>query len=223
MNAVVTYIFGKGQEILRDPLVTDPGVQYICVTDQKELTSNTWTVIYDNIPQAKCIRDKMPMVKYNPFKYTNADRIIIMDGALQITHSLNNMFAKLNETPLLIKKHPERNDLLSELNTWITKRGLPSQVIDAFTAMSLIDKIPLTNNFLVESCIIGFHNTSQIRKLCASVLAVMSFLSNGHTLCMTNQCPLTYLVEKLQIPYTWINQSDVANRYYHNSWRIINR
>ena len=33
-KAVLTFIFGSDKEILREPIVVDDGVRYVCVTDQ---------------------------------------------------------------------------------------------------------------------------------------------------------------------------------------------
>jgi hypothetical protein len=223
MNAVITYIFGKGQEILRDPLVIDPDVDYICVTDQKHIRSNKWRIIYDKIPEAKCTRDKMPLVKYNPFSYTIADKVIVLDGTLQITGTLNHLFEMLDEVPLLIKKHPTRTTLSDELNAWIKLRGVDPYIIPTFHAMASVDNISLDRKFLVESCILGFNNSPEIITLCCYVLAYMLFLGHNGKMCMTNQCPLTYLIEKMNIPYSFIDQATVATRYRHNSWIKVNR
>ena len=56
MNAVITYIFGKNTEILREPLIIDGNTEYICVTDQKNLRSKHYHIIQDAIPQARMIR-----------------------------------------------------------------------------------------------------------------------------------------------------------------------
>lgn len=223
MNAVVTYIFGENQEILREPLVVDPGVDYICVTDQPSLKSKHWRIIVDDIPQAKCTRDKMPLVKYNPFKYTDAHRIIVMDGTLQITNTLKTVFNSLGNEQLLIKKHPQRTNLLDELDTWISLRHMHESIKTKFQLMSATDNIPLTNPFLVESCIIGYQAIPSIITLCQTVLLYMQFLGESGYLCVTNQCPFTYLIEKYGIRFNYINQLDIANRYRHNSWSLANR
>jgi hypothetical protein len=223
MNAVVTYIFGENQEILREPLVVDPGVDYICVTDQPSLKSKHWRIIVDDIPQAKCIRDKMPLVKYNPFKYTNADRIIVMDGTLQVRNTLMPLFDTLMYNSLLIKRHPDRDTLSDELMAWVTLRGMNATVVNAFHAMAQLDHIDLDNKFLVESCIIGYRRNNMIAQLCLQVLYYMRFLGENGKLCMTNQCPLTYLIEKNNIKYSCIDQQLIATRYHHNTWVKVDR
>lgn len=223
MNAVVTYIFGKNAEILREPLVVDSNVDYICVTDQSSLESKHWRIIVDELPQAKCTRDKMPLVKYNPFKYTDAENVVVIDGTLHIINSLIPLFGQLDSYPLLIKKHPQRNNLLDELNEWVISRGMPQSVVNRFMAMSGADNIQLTAPFLIESCIVGYKSSSYIKDICHQVLSYMSFLGDFGRLCITNQCPFTYIVEKFNVPYSTIDQSLFATRYRHNSWQLADR
>lgn len=219
MNAVVTYIFGKDAEILREPLVVDPGVEYICVTDQPSLTSEHWRIVADDLPQAKCTRDKMPMVKYNPFKYTDADNVFVMDGTIQISSSLLPLYSQLSKHHLMVKLHRERHCLHDELNAWCQYRQMRPEVILKFQGMALHDGIDLTNQFLVESCIIGFHKSPEIIKLCYLTLEYMRFLGDDGLLCKTNQCPFTYLIEKYHVQYHTFNQDTYFYRYGHNSWK----
>lgn len=219
MNAVITYIFGKNQEILRDPLVIDPGVEYICVTDQKTIKSKKWNIVYDTIPEAKCTRDKMPHVKYNPFKYTKANKIFVIDGSLQVRMSLLGLFNRLGSYDLMIKQHPQRDTLEQELIAWNKHRDLPYKTLLKFIAMAEIDMINLGNNFLVESCMVGYNVSPSIRQLCYKVIRYMEFLGENGILCPTNQCVLTYLLQKHKMKYRWLNQYAYCNRYQHNTWK----
>jgi hypothetical protein len=218
MNAVVTYIFGKNTELLREPLVIDSEVDYICVTDQSDLKSEHWRCVIDTIPEAKCVRDKMPMVKYNPFKYTDSDNVIVIDGTIQISSSILPLFKQINKSHLLIKMHRERHCLFDELNAWCQYRQMDPNVILKFYAMASTDGIDLKNNFLIESCIIGFHKSPEILKICQLNLAYMQFLGENGLLCKTNQCPFTYLIEKYRIPYQTLDQDAYFYRFGHNTW-----
>ena len=93
--AVFTYIFGKNTEKIREPRFIDKNVEYICVTDQKDLTSKHWKIIYEPLEDVKSLRDKTALVKFNPFKYTDADRIVIHDSSLEQIASLQSLFEKL--------------------------------------------------------------------------------------------------------------------------------
>lgn len=218
-RAVITYIFGRGKELLREPLVVDKDIEYICVTDQKDLKSKTWKIVHDDINQAGCTRDKMVYVKYNPFKYTTANEACVVDGSIQIKASLHKLFEQLKDKDVLIKQHPERTNLYDELQAWVKLRNLPKEYITKFEHMSKYYKISLTTNFLLESCVLVFKNTNAVQELCESVIALMKFLGEKPCLFLSNQCCLTYLLQTLHknIKYDWLKQALFFVRYKHNT------
>lgn len=220
--AVITCIFGKGKEILRTPLVKDD-IEYICVTDQKDLNSDVWKIIHDEMDNIKCIRDKMVYVKYNPFKYTDADRICIIDGTLEITNSLIPFFQQATEYDMLVKLHPERNCLMKELNEWIMKRNMPRSVMAKFKIMTNYNNIDINTSFLLESCIIMYTRNDKVKELCNEVMAYMKFLGNDKNLFLSNQCILTLLLMQEQLKIGFIDQKRFFKRYDHGTWRLHDR
>jgi len=220
--AVITYIFGKNKELLRKPLVKD-NIEYICVTDQKDLKSNDWKIILDEMPEVKCVRDKMVYVKYNPFKYTDADRICVIDGTLEIIKSLIPLFEQVKNNDLLVKLHPERDNLYVELCTWIKTRGMPSDSLQKFQVIAKHEKLNLNRKFLLESCVIVYTRNEGVDELCKEQLSYMKFLGNKGNLFLSNQCVLTILLQKTQLNFGFLNQKDFFKRYRHNSRTLANR
>ena len=157
-NAVVTYIFGENRELLREPLVVDEDTEYICVTDQTKLKSNVWKLIYDPMPEIRSLRDKMANVKYNPFKYTEAENILVQDGSFEIKTSLEILFKEIENHDIGLKLHPVRDNLEQELPKWLARR-LPQETIKNFYIMSSVDKIKLSDVKLYETSVILFKNT----------------------------------------------------------------
>ena len=74
-KAVLTFVFGADKEILREPLVVDDGVRYVCVTDQP-LKSDVWEIQREYFPFVKSDRDKVALVKMQPFKYVDAEQVV---------------------------------------------------------------------------------------------------------------------------------------------------
>lgn len=220
--AVITYIFGKRKEILRSPLVKDD-IEYICVTDQNDLTSAEWKIIYDDVPQAACLRDKMVFVKYNPFKYTDADVICVIDGTLEITKSLIPLFEQCMNNDLLVKLHPERNNLLTELTEWIKTRGMPKDTISKFQIIAKHNQLNLKKSFLLESCVIVYTRKSKVMELCEKEMTYMSFLGSNGKFFLSNQCVLTLLIQKTNLKFGFINQKEFFNRYDHGTTKLHNR
>ena len=220
--AVITYIFGKNKELLRKPLVKD-NIEYICVTDQKDLKSNDWKIILDEMPEVKCVRDKMVYVKYNPFKYTNADRICVIDGTLEITKSLIPLFEQVKDNDMLVKFHPERDNLFVELDKWIKTRGMPSNALTKFQTIAKQNNLDLKKKFLIESCIIVYSNNNTVKELCKDEIAYMRFLGNNGNLFLSNQCVLTILIQQMNIKFSYLNQKQFFKRYGHGTMKLANR
>ena len=224
--AVVTYIFGKGKEILREPDVIDNDIEYICVTDQKDLKSNTWRIVYDNIEQAKCVRDKMVYVKYNPFKYTEAEYVCVIDGTLKIKSSLANLFKSCIGHDMVIKMHPERTCIEQEIKAWQNWRGMPNISADKLKFVCKHDGVDIKKNFLIESCVIVYSkNSKKVRELCGTVVKYMNFLGEDVNLFLSNQLITTFLLIKAggSIKLGILNQKDYFLRYNHGTNQLHDR
>lgn len=222
--AVITFIFGKNKEILREPLFIDNDVEYICITDQKDLKSKNWKIIYDEILEAKCVRDKMVYVKYNPFKYTTAKNICVIDGTLEIKNSLLTLFEQSKNVDLLVKNHPERTNLFDELNIWIKTRNMPRTALRMFEVMAKHDSFNLKTKVLYESCVLVYSNTESIKDLCSTVIEYMKFLGK-ETLFLSNQCVLTFLLntQYKNLKKDYITQKAFFTRYNHGTNKLHNR
>jgi hypothetical protein len=68
-RSVLTYSFGTNTDLLRDPLVVDDEIEYVCVTDNKDLSSKVWNIVYRDFPEVKSNRDKVVLVKFDPFSF----------------------------------------------------------------------------------------------------------------------------------------------------------
>ena len=102
-KAVLTFIFGADKEILREPLVVDDGVRYVCVTDQP-LKSDVWEIRREYFPFVKSDRDKVALVKMQPFKYVDSEQVVTIDGSLQIKAHLGPLFDEAARHPIGLKR-----------------------------------------------------------------------------------------------------------------------
>lgn len=98
--------------------------EFIYVTDDHSITSNTWTVVYeDNLSGDnfnKCLQ-----IRYNPFKYIHTDIVVKIDGSMGIMHSLDPIIKYFNEGKydLAVMEHPTRMNLYDEYVAWVNQRG----------------------------------------------------------------------------------------------------
>lgn len=127
---VLTFIFGN-YEYIREIEHIETDIEYICVTDNKELISNTWTIIYDEDLEGKGVFDKCLSVRYNPFKYCSTDLCVRIDGSFQINKSLTPIVEEFikSDQDICLAIHPYRDSIIEEYNIWNIYRDYPNEKI----------------------------------------------------------------------------------------------
>lgn len=220
-NCVITYIYGSNKEILREPKVIDKDTEYLCITDNPNLQSNAWNIILDPMKEINSLRDKVAYIKFNPFKYTNAENILVMDGTMEIKTSLISLFEEIKDYDIGLKLHTYHLNLKAELPHWL-HRGLTKNEFIKFIKMAEFDKIDLSKVTEYEGCLILYKNNDFCKKFGNEVLSYMYFLSDSDNLIVTNQCPLSYITHKNYInnKILKINQFNYFNRYEHNQNKV---
>jgi len=107
----------------------NPNVEYVCVTDDPELKSDTWKIIYkENI----WFFD----IKHNPFKYISTNVCLWLDGCYQIKNDFTDNFIKpfINSNKeFMISLHDRRCNVYDELAQWWLGRGISTKNIKAIT------------------------------------------------------------------------------------------
>ena len=128
--AVLTYIF-NGYENVHEIQEKDPDAEYILITDDPNLTSSTWNIIYKPYKGYSTF-DKCYDVRFNPFQFTNSPIIFRIDGSIEIKKSLKPLIDIFEEQKrdrcLMI--HPERNTMKDEYDKWVEVRGYPQEQAD---------------------------------------------------------------------------------------------
>ena len=82
--SILSCIFG-GYEMVREVVNPDPDIEYILVTDNQNLKSNTWTVLfYPDLMDYPEGPDRWAYVRYHPFEFVNTDICLYIDGSVQI-------------------------------------------------------------------------------------------------------------------------------------------
>lgn len=127
---VLTYIFND-YEIVQEIGQKDPDADYVLVTDDPNLKSDTWRVVLDNTrgrsPFGKCYE-----VRYHPFRYVNTDIVVRIDGSIKVLKSLKPIVDKFErggyDRCLMI--HPHRNTMPEEYDVWVKYRRYPRSQAD---------------------------------------------------------------------------------------------
>ena len=137
--SVLSYIF-NGYEILHEVLEPDPEADYIMVTDDPSLQSDTWRIVLDE-RKGMGIMEKCYDVRFHPFRYAGTELCVRLDSSMGITGPLRPFVDKMEDGKydrcLLIP--PYRNLIPDEYAVWVRRRGYPEhqarRCMDAITKL----------------------------------------------------------------------------------------
>lgn len=120
---VMTYLFG-GYENLKEIDKKDEDADYVCITDNPELTSETWRIVPVVNDGEMGGFEKTLYVRYHPFLFCDTDIVITVDASVKIFDSLKPMVDDFEngKYDYAVMPHSVRSNLLDEYNAWIQMR-----------------------------------------------------------------------------------------------------
>lgn len=124
--SVLTYIIGT-YEIVHEIKEKDPEAEYVLVTDNPNLTSETWEIKLVENQHPEDPFDLCYKIRFNPFDYVTNDIVVRIDGSMEVGSSLQPIvakFAKENYDRALLF-HPTRVTLYDEYVAWVQQRQYP--------------------------------------------------------------------------------------------------
>ncbi len=139
--SILTFIMND-YEMIREPLAISENAEYILVTDNKNLTSKTWKIVY--IPNHLSETDgftKSFYVRYHPFEFVNTDICIVLDGSILIKKSLDKLIDDFisSKSDISLMIHWNQINAKHEYGYWIRKRNYDSkQKEKAFAFMNAL-------------------------------------------------------------------------------------
>ena len=108
--------------------------RYIMVTDNPDLKdeSGSWEIYCDTDLTGSDF-DKVLQIRYNPFKYTDDDIVVKIDGSVGVNKSLDNLIERFTKEPydMSLMLHPTRNTFYEEYLAWVTSRQYPVETANA--------------------------------------------------------------------------------------------
>ena len=128
---VMTYIFG-GYEFPHEVMEKDPDAEYLLITDDPNLKSATWQVVYDPSLKGRNPIEANYDVRLHPFRYAHTDVVVRLDGSIELKKSLAPLLKAFNDGGYdrCLMIHPARNNFAQELECWVTQRHYPQEVGD---------------------------------------------------------------------------------------------
>ena len=212
--------------MLREPTVIDRDVEYICVTDNTNLTSKTWKIIVDPLELYKSVRLKIAYVKTHPFEYVSdtCKSVCIIDGSISIERSISKLFKECNNC-LIMKPHPKRHNLIDELHAWAKQRQLSQECVARYQQMAMALHANLKCGPLYESCVMVWDRTENIQIFGKSVFSAMLRLSDDANVFLSNQLVMCLMLQSVfkDLPVKALTQADYFIKHGHNTNKVQQR
>lgn len=108
-------------DTLKDPLIINPGVRYVCFTNT-DMKSDIWEINKVNLTGRKASR----FLKIKP---PLTGTTLYVDGNLQINCSVTDLLEEYMTTDFMVLKHPQRNNITDEVRACIKLRKDDSEVL----------------------------------------------------------------------------------------------
>lgn len=218
--SILTYIFKEG-DILREA-PKDDNIEYICVTDNPDLKSDTWKIIVDEE-----LKDKDPeyasfYVRYHPFKYCSGNICMRIDGSIQIHKSPLSILEEFDNSnkDVCVMTNSRARSIMMELFHW---SFLPKEMKSKQISLYKEKGIDITKEGCIQSPISITRNTdicNSCDSLSWNMIEEIS-LDENH-IARPTQVIMTvalHLTEDLDIMFVdeSLIQSDVMQWCRHNS------
>ena len=192
---VLTYIF-NGYENVREIGESDPDAEYLLITDDPELKSDTWKVVYDPELDGLSPFDKCYRVRFGLFKYASADVCFYVDGSIKIKKSLaglaDDFIAGGYEAAMMA--HAERDTFPVEYAVWMRFRNYPESQRSKFFKM--LENSNYDVNF--RGLFAGGFRIWRRTKLCADIdritLAFLTMLGEDGQIERLDQTVFSYVL-----------------------------
>ena len=123
---VLTYIFDNYERV-HEIAHKEDDVEYLLITDNPRLHSNTWTVCIDPTLDYLSTFDKCYRVRFHPFHYATTDTVVRIDGSIGIRGSLTPLVDAVikGNYDRCLMIHPNRNNIEQEYDVWCRHRDYP--------------------------------------------------------------------------------------------------
>lgn len=210
---VLTYLYGK-HTLLREPLYIDNDVEYICVSDRSDVQSKTWKVVTAPMEYLEDDRLRTAYVKFHPFEFVDACKVLVLDASYQITDSLLPLFEHACK-PIMLLPHLYRSNIREELSEWVRIRRMSKEQAKWFTYIAPYLGGTLDEPLFELSASV-WSDTPEARLLGVETYSILEY--NGFP---SNQMPCSLLAERhFKGSVAPIAPEDMVGliKYKHNKW-----
>lgn len=179
---ILSFIIGHDYEILHEIQNPQDDVEYLMVTDDPDLKSQTWKVVYDeDLLKLKTGFERCFAVRYNVFKYCSTDICVTIDGSMEVSGSLDGLVEKFNvgDYDICLMPHPLWADFVSEYRAWIKMRGYPVENANKFFNFLKDARYDINYKGLFQLCFSIKRRNEITNAIDAMTMSILKYLSLG--------------------------------------------
>lgn len=215
---VLTYLFGP-HTMLREPQHIDADVEYVCITDRRDVSSKHWKIVRWSLPYLQDDRLRVAYIKFHPFEFVNADKVLVLDASYHICDSILPLFAETNR-PIMLLPHLYRSRIKEELDVWVKLGRMTVSQAKWFKAI-----VPYIGGTLEEPLYelsaSVWSNCEMARRLGIETYAIVEY--NGFP---SNQMPCSILALRHFKDFVGSISSESMKglrKYKHNTWELCRK
>lgn len=218
--SILTYIFNNDEFIREVP--KEDNIEYVCVTDNPNLKSDTWKIIVDEDLKGLDPLYASFYVRHHPWKYCSGEVCIRIDGSIRINKSLLPIFEEFDNSSydVCVMANSRAKSINEELFHWlnIMYKDVKSKQLELYKSLG----INTEDYGVIQSPITITRNTDICNKCDALCWDIIDRLSTDKQTMRPSQVALTValqLTEGLNIMFVdeTLIQSDVMQWCRHNS------
>lgn len=177
---VLTYIFNHYEKV-HEVGEKDPEADYVLITDDPQLKSETWQVVYDPMLDTYSPFGKCYDVRFHPFRYAKTPIVVRIDGSVEVRRSLKPIVDEFERGKYdrCVMIHPHRNLMRDEYDVWIKTRRYPKE--QAQRCMKAMERMgyDLRQRGMVQGCFEVVRNTAVNHDLNDMTFGLLSLMGNG--------------------------------------------
>lgn len=228
----LTYIIGQ-YETVKEIETKTPDCDYVLVTDNKDIKSDTWRVVYVDNPYPDDPFWICYQIRFNPFKYVDTDIVVRIDGSMIPTGDFTYVLDYFEQGGYdrMLTHHPTRENIYDEYAAWIQTRGYDQtqaeKVLGFINNYEGYDVRQVRGLFQMN---IEIVRNNKINNLCnAMTLNLLEYLAaDGKEVERVDQTVFTFIVQKYfnQMKILLQDQSiGLSGKYFkwckHNSNEVM--
>lgn len=212
-RVVYTAIYGS-KDVLKDPLYISKNFDYVCFTNDKDIKSNIWKVVYKEETHKDPVRSAK-IFKVKPHEYLSEyDTSIWVDANFIVKNDLNSFLAKcddLKDANMLLFQHDQgRNCIYDEAKIIIDHQKDDPDIVKKQIQKYREEEYPAQRGLSANSIMLKKHNDNDIIKLADMWWDEISQFSRR------DQLSLYYCIWKLDIKHYLLGYPNTDIR--DNQW-----